>query len=144
MVQQELETNPVLELVPPEPAAETAVVTAPSTMATGHDAQDYNDQEYDQTDFVSPWEERIREGRDFSVNPEIAARRDHYENSITKEESLSAHLLTQLRLAYADDDRHYRIGERIIGDIDDRGRQARRQRASRGWDRRVPRPANQC
>lgn len=120
-IQQELEANPVLELVPPEPPAEPALATAPATAATGHDAHDYNDQEYDQTDFVSPWEERIKEGRDFSVNPELSARRDYYENSITKEESLSAHLLAQLRLAYADDDRHYRIGERIIGDIDDRG-----------------------
>ncbi len=117
-IQQELEANPVLEVVPPEPVAEPAMATA--TVA-GHDAQDYNDQEFDQTDFISPWEERIKEGRDFSVNPEMAARRDHYENSITKAESLSAHLLTQLRMAYADDDRHYRIGERIIGDIDDRG-----------------------
>ena len=50
----------------------------------------------------------IKEGRDLSVNPETAARRDFYENSITKPESLSAHLLTQLRMAFADDDRHYR------------------------------------
>jgi len=119
-IQQELEANPVLELVPPDPVVETALAAAPATVA-GHDAQDYNDQEFDQTDFISPWEERIKEGRDFSVNPEMAARRDHYENSITKAESLSAHLLTQLRMAFADDDRHYRIGERIIGDIDDRG-----------------------
>src|SRR5262245_54763561 len=74
-IQQELEANPVLELAPPPDAAsEPALAAAPkATTATGHDAQDYNDQEFDQTDFVSPWEERIKEGRDFSVNPEMAA-----------------------------------------------------------------------
>ncbi len=118
-IQQELDANPVLELSPPEPAPEPAPAAAPTT--TGHDAQDYNDREFDQAEFISPWEERIKEGRDFSINPELAARRDHFENSITKVDSLSCHLLTQLRMAYGDDPRHYRIGERIVGDIDDRG-----------------------
>ncbi len=118
-IQQELDANPVLELSPPEPAPEPAPAAAPTT--TGHDAQDYNDREFDHAEFISPWEERIKEGRDFSINPELAARRDHFENSITKADSLSCHLLTQLRMAYGDDPRHYRIGERIVGDIDDRG-----------------------
>ncbi len=118
-IQQELDANPVLEIAPPEPAADSTPAAKQTT--TGHDAQDYNDHDFDQAEFVSPWEERIKEGRDFSVNPEMAARRDHFENSITKADSLSCFLLTQLRMAYGDDPRHFRIGERIIGDIDDRG-----------------------
>ncbi len=116
-VQNELESNPVLELVVPDEPAEPAQSAQPDT--NGHDAKDFNDAE-SMEDFVSPWEERIKEGRDLSVNRELLERRDYYENSITKEESLSAHLLTQLRMAYGDD-RQYTIGERIIGDIDDRG-----------------------
>jgi len=115
-VQNELESNPVLELVVPDEPIELPK-EAPD--ASVHDADDFNDRE-SMEEFVSPWEERIQEGRDLSVNREILDRRDFYENSITKEESLSAHLLTQLRLAYGDD-AHYAIGERIVGDIDDRG-----------------------
>ena len=116
-IQNELESNPVLELAAPEEPAELPAQSPSET--NGHDASDFNDSEALE-DFVSPWEERIKEGRDLSINRELLERRDHYENSITKAESLSSHLLTQLRMAY-EDDRNYRIGERIIGDIDDRG-----------------------
>jgi RNA polymerase sigma-54 factor len=116
-IQNELESNPVLELAAPEDTADVLPPEAPET--NGHDAKDFNDSEAFE-DFVSPWEERIKEGRDLSINRELLDRRDHYENSITKAQSLSSHLLTQLRMAYADD-RHYAIGERIVGDIDDRG-----------------------
>jgi RNA polymerase sigma-54 factor len=116
-IQNELEANPVLELVQPEEDPEPPPPAVSDS--NGHDAEDYNDRETFE-EFVSPWEERIKEGRDLSVNRELLERRDFYENSITKEESLTAHLLTQLRLAY-EDDRHYAIGERIIGDIDERG-----------------------
>jgi RNA polymerase sigma-54 factor len=118
-IQQELDANPVLELLPPDPAPEPIPAAPPTT--TGHDAQDYNDREFNQEEFVSPWEERIKEGRDLSINPETAARRDFYENSITKADSLSAHLLMQLRMTFGDNDRQYAVGERLIGDIDDRG-----------------------
>ncbi len=116
-IQNELESNPVLELQAPEEPVDQIPAVAPET--NGHDAVDFNDAGAFEA-FVSPWEERIKEGRDLSVNRELLARRDHYENSITKAESLSSHLLTQLRMAY-EDDRRYAIGERIIGDIDDRG-----------------------
>lgn len=116
-VQNELESNPVLELVVPDEPVETLPREAPET--NGHDGSDFNDAE-SMEDFVSPWEERIKEGRDLSVNRELLERRDYYENSITKEESLTSHLLTQLRMAYGDGGQ-YAIGERIIGDIDERG-----------------------
>jgi RNA polymerase sigma-54 factor len=116
-IQNELEANPVLEQVAPPTAAEPAV-ESPST--EGHDTANFDDAEYDLDAFTSRWEKRIQEGRDLSVNGDLAAKRDYYENSITQNQSLSSKLMTQLNLAFGDTE-DYGIGERIIGDIDDRG-----------------------
>ena len=117
-VQQELETNPVLEQAVKEP--ETKVETAKSDTTDGQPKEEFDDTAFDLDEYASHWERRLKEGRDLSVNRDLAERREHYENSITKEESLSSHLLTQLRLAIPEPI-EYAIGERIIGDIDDRG-----------------------
>ncbi len=116
-VQQELETNPLLEQAPPLSAPEPLPENKPEN---GSDGQDKNDVEFDLDEFISPWERRIKEGRDFSINPETAERREYFENSITKEESLIGHLIRQLRLAF-EGDGLYAIGELIVGDINERG-----------------------
>jgi len=116
-VQQELESNPVLEVAPEEPEPEPEPAATSTT--SDDDSEDFVDN-FDLDDYASQWDRKYREGRDLSHNPDLAGRRRFYEDSITKEESFSARLLTQLRLA-APDDATYRIGERIIGDIDDRG-----------------------
>ncbi len=116
-VQHELETNPVLDELSPEPVPEPPPEIDPKD---GHDGPDANDVAVDMDEFISPWERRIVEGRDLSINPDLGARRDFYETSITKEESLSACLLRQLRLAYEDKER-FAIGEQIVGDINERG-----------------------
>ncbi len=118
-VQQELETNPVLEHITKEPVLEPQAV---STVQTGEDARESADGSFDLDEYAGQWEwdKRFREGRDLSHNPDLFARRQYYEDSITQEESFSSRLLTQLRLA-TDDDKTFQIGERIIGDIDGRG-----------------------
>ncbi len=116
-VQHELETNPVLDQIAPEAAPEAPPET-PSE--NGHDGPDVNDVEFDLDEFISPWEQRIKEGRDLSVNPDLARGRDHYEKSITKEESLIARLMTQLRFAFEDEQGLF-IGEQILGEINERG-----------------------
>ena len=73
----------------------------------------------DLDDYASKWGDFHREGRDLSYNPDAAQRRRYYEDSITKEESFTSRLLTQLRMA-APNERDYALGERIIGDIDGR------------------------
>ena len=117
-VQEELETNPVLDLVQktpdPEPPQEN------TQGAASDDSASIDDSSFDLDDFASRWTMRHKEGRDLSRNPDLAARRQYYEDSITQGESLSAHLLTQLGLA-APDERTHKIGERIIGDIDRKG-----------------------
>lgn len=115
-VKQELETNPVLEAnanisEPEPPTAETP---------NGHDGEAYDDTSFDLDAFASRWGQRLKEGRDLSVNPDLASRRDYYLNSITQEESLTAHLLTQLRLAIEDPD-DLALGEYLVGEIDQRG-----------------------
>jgi RNA polymerase sigma-54 factor len=117
-IQQELETNPVLEQVhkePPAPEPEAAPVKPP-----GEDSRGDYEESFDLDSYASQWDRRFREGRDLSSNPDLDQRRQYYEDSITKEESFSSRLLTQLRLA-APDQKAYKIGERIIGDIDNRG-----------------------
>lgn len=113
-VQQEIETNPVLEQVVPV-AEVQPVEAAPKT-----GADEFDDVSFDLDDYASRWNDGPTTGVDLSRNPDLADRREYYENSITKEESFTSRLLTQLRMA-APDDATYRIGERIIGDIDGRG-----------------------
>ncbi len=113
-VLQELETNPFLEQEqrqeePPEPKADD------------QGAKTEEDSSFEEAWDLDAYADKWREGQDLSRNRDMDARRDYYENSITKEESLSAHLLTQLHLI-AGDDVGIAIGERIIiGDIDDKG-----------------------
>ncbi len=117
-VQQELETNPVLEQIAKEPVLE---MTPPPTEPATEYAKDH-EESFDLDDFAREWEydRRHREGTDLSRNPDADDRRQYYQDSITQGESFSSRLLTQLRLA-AKDDRTYQIGEYIIGDIDNRG-----------------------
>jgi len=117
-VQQELETNPVLEQIQKEPPVDPVVLRQNENGAD--DSRPFEEQPFDLDSYASQWDRRFREGRDLSHNPEIDQRRQYYEDSITKEESFSSRILTQLRLA-ARDEKTYRVGERIIGDIDGRG-----------------------
>ena len=55
-----------------------------------------------------------------SYNAEADERRRFYQDSLTQEESFSAKLLAQLHFA-VQDEADLRVGERIVGDIDDRG-----------------------
>lgn len=113
-VQQELEQNPFLEVV--QKAEDTEYPPPAPAAPTPEEDQQFNEA-WDLDTFADRW----KEGTDLSRNEDLDARRQYYENSITQEESLRAHLLSQLRVV-AEDDRFYNIGERIIiGDIDDRG-----------------------
>lgn len=113
-VQQELEQNPFLEIVQKtdEPDPTPAVPTTPTPE---------EDQQFNEAFDLDSYADRWKEGTDLSRNQDLDARRQYYENSITQEESLRAHLLGQLRVA-VEEERLYEIGERIIiGDIDERG-----------------------
>ncbi|HOJ34245.1 MAG TPA: RNA polymerase factor sigma-54 [Candidatus Hydrogenedentes bacterium] len=115
-IQQELETNPVLEQADrTEDPIREEVSPGPSSTE-----DDVNDIDFDLDDFSERWKGLGKSERDFSINPDAAERRDFYEQSITREESLKSRLLAQLRLA-ATSPQQALIGERIIGDIDDRG-----------------------
>lgn len=118
-VQQELETNPVLERVAPAEVEMTTDAVTSEKVET-HDEAPAHDVEFDLDSYVSAYDQRLREGRDLSVNHEMAARRDHYQNSITKEESLVSKLMAQAGLTFQDETR-YLIAEHIVGEIDDRG-----------------------
>jgi len=113
-VQQELEANPVLEQSQKDPEPE------PVAQTTDGDDETAFDESLDLDAFASRWDRQHTEGRDLSYNPDLSARRQFYQDSITQEESFSSRLLTQLRMAVKDE-RDYATGERIIGDIDDRG-----------------------
>lgn len=115
-VQQELEINPVLEQLQKEPAPET-----PADNTSSDNGADAFDESFDLDAYANQWEERRHvEGKDLSYNAEADERRRFYQDSLTQEESFSAILLNQLHLA-VQDETDYGVGERIIGDIDDRG-----------------------
>ena len=115
-LQKELEQNPVLEQLIKEPKPETV---QPIPEATS-DGAPIEDTAFNLDDYATQWTDFRREGTDFSRNPDMAERRDHYQNSITKEESFTSMLLTQLRMA-AQDAKTLEIGELIIGEIDGKG-----------------------
>jgi len=115
-LRQELVENPVLEeeSTPPEEQESTA-----STEETS--SSDENEEERILEGFEDAWSEYYYEGSDFArPREDEEAKRAYVESSITKTESLTSHLLSQLRLA-TDDEEERRIGEWIIGEIDDRG-----------------------
>jgi RNA polymerase sigma-54 factor len=116
-IQQELETNPVLDQIAKEPAPDL-----PTPTSTSDVEKDAFEESFDLDAYASDWEynPRHKEGIDFSRNPESAERRQYYQDSITQEESLASRLLKQLRLATTDE-KAIGIGEAIIGDIDERG-----------------------
>ncbi|MCC6488076.1 MAG: RNA polymerase factor sigma-54 [Candidatus Hydrogenedentes bacterium] len=116
-VQQELETNPVLDQIQKEAKPEPERIPEVTEHADG---KAIDDSAFNLDDYASMWTDFRREGTDFSRNNEVDSRREYYQNSITKEESFSSKLLTQLRLA-APDEKTYEIGESIIGDIDNKG-----------------------
>lgn len=116
-VQQELETNPVLDQLQKEAKPEPE---AKSEATTTSDGAGVDDSSFNLDDYASMWTDFRREGTDFSRNPDLAQQRDYYQNSITKEESFTSKLLTQLRLA-APDEKTYEIGEQIVGEIDAKG-----------------------
>lgn len=116
-VQQELEANPFLEQKqkkneqepPPEPAT------------NANNSEDGFDEPFDLDAHNDKWDIRHKEGRDLSYNTDLHARRQFYEDSITQETSLRAHLMSQLSMTRLTE-KEYMIGERIIiGEIDPRG-----------------------
>ncbi|MFO7976688.1 MAG: RNA polymerase factor sigma-54 [Candidatus Hydrogenedentota bacterium] len=114
-VQQELETNPVLEQ-----KQQTVDPPAEENQESSNGDDEVDDVAFDLDDFATRLGDYGRTGPDLSRNRDADSRRQYYENSITKGESFSAMLLRQLRMA-APEEKDYRIGERIIGDIDDKG-----------------------
>lgn len=115
-LQQELESNPTLEQLPQQTEPEPDQENDPNN----DESELFDDVAFDLDKYASHWSDRAEEGRDMSYNPDLADRRQYYENCITKQESFTAYLLNQLRLA-AKDETDYALGERIIGDISDKG-----------------------
>jgi RNA polymerase sigma-54 factor len=118
-IQQELEQNPVLEQVLKEPEQAPEIVAPPEPQVSDG-ANTFESEPFDLDAYSRQLNDGHIEGTDLSRNADSQARREYYENSITKAESFSSLLLTQLRLA-TEDPRTLVIGERIIGDIDRRG-----------------------
>lgn len=115
-VELELEANPFLEVTQKKEDLSTAVEAPVS-----REDEPAPDISFDLDDFADRWDMKRREGQDLSRNDDLYDRWQYYEDSITQQESLRAHLLSQMRIAAADE-LTYLIGERIIiGDINDKG-----------------------
>ena len=119
-VEQELQTNPVLEEVADSHAVGLLDFDGETPSASA-DADSYEDVAFDVDAYAKEWREGPSEGQDLSRNRDNDQSREYYQNSITSAgKSLTAHLLEQLNFTAADA-RTYELGERIIGDIDSRG-----------------------
>ncbi len=114
-VQQELEANPVLEQ-----KQETSEPPEREPQEPSNGDEPIDDVAFDLDEFATRLGDYRRTGPDLGRNRDLDSRREYFQNSITKGESFSAMLLRQLRMA-APEEQDYRIGERIIGDIDDKG-----------------------
>ncbi len=135
----EVEQNPLLELIPPEdglpPAsakleedandasfAEAVEANILSRDGENTDLKRAADLEFrdTSTETYDAGDDRYREGRDLSVNPDLYGAWEYRMDSVTGEESLQAHLLSQLR-ATVDDPGDLLAGETIILALDDSG-----------------------
>ena len=112
IVQQELQTNPVLEEEAPEPSAED------------HDNQQNDDfkEEFDQlAKLDEEWREYMSQNSGYNARSEDEEeRRQFFFDSIANQETLQQHLIGQINSAElkAGDQR---LAELIIGNIDDNG-----------------------
>lgn len=132
-IEESLEANPFLERVNGRETSLSEMSAVPGSSAPELDErveQDYEQAVLGRSDMedVHGVEagaleglERYREGPGTGRNTDLEEVWRYYQDSITQDESLSAHLLNQMRIA-APTPLEYSIGERIIiGDIDDRG-----------------------
>jgi RNA polymerase sigma-54 factor len=135
----EVEQNPLLELVPPDDGLPPV---------TAHAEQDANDASFAEEveaniltrngesadlnrtrerelpdefmDLDGAADDRYREGRDLSINPDLFGTWEYRMDSVTGEESLQAHLFGQLR-ATVDDPEDLLAGEAVILALDNDG-----------------------
>lgn len=132
-IEENLEANPFLERVNGRETSLSEISAMPGSGAAEPDErveQDYEQAvmgrserdpaEADAGDLPDGLE-RYREGSGTGRNTDLEEVWRYYQDSITQDESLSAHLLNQLRIA-SPTPAEYKIGERIIiGEIDSRG-----------------------
>jgi len=109
LVQQEIEINPVLEESPDEPKPEA-------------DAEDWDKKIEELRQKDEDWREYFSQSNTptASYNPEAAERRQFLFDSQVEAPHLSDHLMRQLTLSTSSADM-LRVGEEIIGNIDDAG-----------------------
>lgn len=125
-IEENLEINPFLERINGRETSLSEIAGPPANTAGELDEQ--AEQNYEQTvlgrsewNMEPDYTERYREGGAAGRNTDLDEVWRYYQDSITQDESLSAHLLDQVRIA-ATSPQDNDIGERIIiNDIDDRG-----------------------
>jgi RNA polymerase sigma-54 factor len=114
LVQQEIEINPVLEETPDQEKPEASEVPS--------DTENWDKQLEDLRQKDQDWREYFAQSstNGTSYNPEAAERRQFLFDSQVEAPHLAEHLQRQLTLATSDAD-ILRVGEEIIGNIDDAG-----------------------
>lgn len=125
-IEENLEINPFLERLNGRETSLSEIAGMPGSPTGEMDEQ--AEQDYEQAVLGrSEWKterdytERYHEGGAAGRNTDLDEVWQYYQDSITQDESLSAHLLDQLRIAALSPEDHA-IGERIIiNDIDNRG-----------------------
>jgi RNA polymerase sigma-54 factor len=121
ILQTELQQNPLLEEIieydeSEEPTTETEAAEAPPEVDPEREVTVADEGEKS----LAEWEEYWRDGYDGHYRGEVQTADDFYEKVPTTVPTLADYLTAQLRLATSDPE-VLRIGEYLIGTIDDRG-----------------------
>jgi len=120
LVQQELQTNPILEEIPLEEGPENPE-EAPIDRAEAKEDEKFEREFEELSRLDEEWRDYFSQANTFTRrSAEDDERRRFFFDSIVQRPTLQEHLLEQLKMSAESEDEQ-RIGELVIGNIDSRG-----------------------
>ena len=121
LVRQEMAGNPILEETSAAEASGEEAETGLSDDGAGEPDENFDEEFARLAELDDEWRDYFRQSGSFrKYSLEDEDKRRFMETSITRPESLQDHLLAQLSIAAADE-KEKRIGELIVGNIDENG-----------------------
>lgn len=118
VIEQELEQNPVLEIEKPE--YEQALPSEETAPEAEREPEDTEEALRDLLEYTAAGASPAELAMPFDPSDDAEDRRSLIFESMENRESLQEHLIAQLRIAAADE-KTFRIGEALIGSIDESG-----------------------
>ena len=121
LVQQELQTNPILEEVPLEEELETDADSPEPDRVEAQEDEKFEREFEELSRLDEEWRDYFSQANTFTRrSTEDDERRRFFFDSIVQRPTLQEHLLEQLKMS-VDNEEDQKIGELVIGNIDSRG-----------------------